>query len=140
MYSPETPNAQHDRRDQVDHQYQEIVAARTATLNREMVRLRGEGWSVQMAEDHLVATRKEAGRSQLERLLICVAGLLAIAYVATLVMPDLLDKLGASKPMYFGGAIVLGAVAALVSGGQAAGVQSVTVSVDGHGRPFTTDH
>lgn len=139
MYAPETSSPQSDRRDQVDHQYQEVVAARTAVLNREMVRMRGDGWSVQMAEDHLIATRKEAGRSQMERVLICVGGLLAIAYVATLIEPAVIDKIGVSKPIYFGGAVVIGALAALISGGQSARTRTVTVSVDGQGRPFTTD-
>lgn len=138
MYAPET-SAQQPDQNLVDHQYQEIVAARTAVLNREMVRMRGEGWSVQMADDHLVASRKAVGRSQLERTLICVAGMLAIAYVATLVSSGLIDKLGVTAPVYFGGAVVVGVLAALVSGGQAARTQTVTVSVDGQGRPFMTD-
>lgn len=134
MYAPET-----SKNDLVDQQYQEIVAARTAVLNREMVRMRSEGWSVQLAGNHLVATRKEAGRSQMERILIAAVGMLAIAYVAPLTISGLIDKIGASKPVYYVGAAAIGVVLALVSGRQAARSRNVTVSVDSQGRPFVAD-
>lgn len=123
----------------VDLQYEEVANTRTAVLNRESVRMRGEGWTVQSAGDHLVASRREKGRSQLERMLIAVGGFLALAYLATKFLSSTVEALPVSQPVFLGGAVVLGATIAFFTRGQAARNRRVTVSVDGQGRPFVTD-
>jgi hypothetical protein len=123
----------------VDQQFEEISKARTATLNREMVRMQGDGWSVQLSGDHLTASRREAGRSQLERMLIGVGGFMALAYAATIVFADDVAKLPGSKFAFLGAAAVVGAAIAFLTSGEAAGEHRVTVSVDGQGRPFVAD-
>jgi hypothetical protein len=130
MYAPETA---------VDQQFEEISKARTSTLNREMVRMRGEGWNVQLSGDHLVASRREAGRSQMERMLIGVGGFMALAYAATIVFADKVADLPGSKFAFLGAAAVVGAVAAMLTSGEAARERRVTVSLDGQGRPFVAD-
>jgi hypothetical protein len=123
----------------VDQQFEEISKARTATLNREMVRMQGDGWSVQLSGDHLTASRREAGRSQLERMLIGVGGFMALAYAATIVFADDVAKLPGSKFAFLGAAAVVGAAIAFLTSGEAAGERRVTVSIDGQGRPFVAD-
>lgn len=125
--------------DQVELHHQEISAARTAVLNREMVRLRNDGWTVERVGDHLQASRGEPGRSQLERVLISVAGLLAIAFLAESIAPDLVAKIGIPTIVFYAGAVALGAVAALLTGSQAAATRRISVGVDGQGRAFSTD-
>ena len=125
--------------DQGDLHHQEISAARTAVLNRELVRLRSDGWAAARVGDHLEASRGEPGRSQLERVLISVAALLAIAFLAESIAPDLVAKIGISTIVFYAGAVVLGAVAALLTGSQAAATRRISVGVDGLGRAFTTD-
>lgn len=140
MYAEEPAQQPPDgQQNLVDQQYQEIAAARTAVLNRELVRMRSEGWNVQLQGDHLVASRAASGRSQNERILISVVGLVAIAYVATLIVPDVMTKLSVTTPVYYGAAVCAGLIAALISGKQARGVHTVTVSVDSQGRPFMAD-
>lgn len=140
MYAPETAQQSPDRRHQmVDQQFEEISKARTATLNREMVRMQGDGWSVQLSGDHLVASRREAGRSQLERMLIGVGGFMALAYAATIVFADKVADLPGPTIAFLGAAAVIGGVVASVTSSEAAGERRVTVSIDGQGRPFVAD-
>lgn len=120
----------------VDLQYEEVSNARTAVLNRESERMRSEGWSVQSAGDHLIATRREKGHSQLERMLIAVGGFLALAYGATEFLTSTVESLPVSEPVFIGGAVLLGAAIAFFTRGQAARDRRVTVSVNGQGRPF----
>lgn len=123
----------------VDLQYEEVSNTRTAVLNRESERMRGEGWSVQSAGDHLIATRREAGRSQMERMLIAVGGFLALAYGATQILASSVESLPGSEGAFLGAAVVVGAAIAFFTRGQAARDRTVSVSVDGQGRPFVTD-
>lgn len=140
MYAPEADSPQVDpQRHLVDLQYEGVSNARTAVLNREQVRMSGEGWSVQLAGDHLIATRREKGRSQLERMLIGVGGFLALAWAATVFLADTVASLPVSKAVFVGGAAVLGAAIAYFTRGQAARDRRVTVSVDGQGRPFVAE-
>lgn len=140
MYAPEAGSPQVDpQRHLVDLQYEEVSNARTAVLNREQVRMREDGWNVQLIGDHLIASRREAGRSQLERVLIAVGGFLALAYAATIFLPDVIERLSVSNAVFLGGAVVLGALIAFFTRGQAARDRQVSVSVDGQGRPFVTD-
>jgi hypothetical protein len=123
----------------VDLQYEEVSKTRTAVLNRESERMRGEGWSVQSAGDHLIATRLEDGRSQFERMLIAVGGFLALAYGATQFLASAVDVLPGSEAVFLVGAAALGAAIAFATRGQAARDRCVTVSVDGQGRPFQVE-
>lgn len=123
----------------VDLQYEEVSNARTAVLSRESERMRGEGWSVQAAGDHLVATRRENGLSQMERMLIAVGGFLALAYGATQFLANTVELLPVSEGMFIGASVVLGAAIAFFTRGQAARDRRVTVSVDGQGRPFLSE-
>ena len=140
MYAPEADSPQVDpQRHLVDLQYAEVASTRTAVLNREMVRMRGEGWNVQMAGDHLIANRREEGHSQMERMLIGIGGFLALAYAATVFLADTVASLPVSKAVFVGGAAVLGAAIAFFTRGQAARERQVSVSVDGQGRPFVAE-
>lgn len=123
----------------VDLQYEEVSNARTAVLNRESERMRREGWSVQSAGDHLVATRRENGRSQMERMLIAVGGFMALAYGATQFLASTVESLPVSEGGFIGASVVLGAAIAFFTRGQAARDRRVTVSVDGQGRPFLSE-
>lgn len=140
MSAPEPISPQIEpQRHLVDLQYEEVASTRTAVLNRESVRMQGEGWTVQLAGDHLIATRREAGHSQMERMLIAVAGFLALAYAATIFLADLVESLPVSKAGFLGGAVLLGALIAFLTSGEAARDRRVSVSVDGQGRPFMVD-
>jgi len=140
MYAPEPVSPPADpRRDLVDLQYEEVSKTRTAVLNRELVRMRDEGWTVQLAGDHLVASRREEGLSQVERVLIRVGGFLAFAIAAAILLPDAVASLPISKFAFLGGAAALGGALAFLTRRKAAGDRRVTVSVDGHGRPFVAD-
>lgn len=140
MHAPQAgPESIDPQRHLVDLQYEEVSNTRTAVLNRESVRMRGEGWHVQSGGDHLIATRRDAGRSQLERMLIAVGGFLALAYLATMFLSSTVEALPVSEPVFIGGAVVLGAAIAFFTRGQAARDRRVTVSVDGQGRPFMTE-
>ncbi|MBJ7353388.1 MAG: hypothetical protein JHC98_01055 [Thermoleophilaceae bacterium] len=140
MYAPETDSPQADpQRHLVDLQYEEVSNARTAVLNRELVRMRGEGWNVQLVGDHLVASRREHGHSQMERMLIAVGGFLALAYAATIFMAGMVESLPGSKAVFLAGAAVVGGLIAFFTRGQAARDRRVSVSVDGQGRPFMAD-
>jgi len=140
MYAPEAdPQPLNPQRHLVDLQYEEVSNSRTAVLNRESVRMSGEGWNVQSAGDHLVATRREGGRSQLERTLIAIGGFLAVAYGATQLLASTVESLPFSEGVLIGGAAALGALLALFTRGRAARDRRVTVSVDGQGRPFLVE-
>ena len=140
MNAPEPISPQIEpQRHLVDLQYEEVASTRTAVLNRESVRMQGEGWTVQSAGDHLIATRREAGFSQVERSLIAVAGFLALAYAATIFLADVVASLPVSTAGFLGAAVLLGALIAFLTREQAAGDRRVSVSVDGHGRPFVTN-
>jgi hypothetical protein len=140
MYAPEPISQQANAQPHlVDLQYEEIAKARTAVLNREVVRMRGQGWSVQMVGDHLVAKRHEGSRSQAERTLLAVVAVVAIAFAATLLFADAVASLPISKPVFLGAAALIGVVAAFLTRGQARRERRVTVGVDGQGRPFTTE-
>lgn len=76
-----------------DLQYEEVSSTRTAVLNRESARMRGEGWNVWMAGDHLIA----------------VADFFAPAYTATIFLADLVDSSAISKSGSGGGSALLGA-------------------------------
>jgi hypothetical protein len=94
---------------------------------------------IESAGDHLVATRREEGSSQLERMLIAIGGFLALAYGATQFLTSTVESLPFSEPLFIGGAVVLGATVAFITRGQAARDRRVTVSVDGQGRPFLAE-
>jgi hypothetical protein len=144
MYAPETAQ-QADFGQQgvgthlVDQQFEEISNARTATLNREMIRMREEGWNVRLDGDHLVASLRAAGPSQLERVLIGGLAMLAMAYVATIVAADLVASLPLSKPAFLGAATGVGVLLAAITRRHASSDRNVTVSIDGQGRPFMAD-
>jgi hypothetical protein len=141
MYAEESPAAPSavEKPHLVDLQHQEIESHRTAVLNRETVRMSADGWSVQRVGDHLVATRLEAGRSQMERSLLGVLGMLALAYAAILFVPDEVANLPISKPLFLVAAVVVGLLGAYLSREHAGGEHRVSVSVDGQGRPFQTE-
>ena len=101
--------------------------------------MQGDGWNVQSAGDHLVATRREEGRSQFERMLIAIGGFLALAYGATQFLTSTVESLPVSEAMFIAGAGVLGAAIAFFSRDHAARDRRVTVSVDGQGRPFLAE-
>lgn len=133
------PQPDETQRHLVDLQYEEVSNTRTAVLNRESARLRGEGWNTQFAGDHLIATRREEGHSQFERMLVAIAGFLALAYAATIFLSSTVEALPVSELVFVGGAVLLGAAIAFVTRGQAASDRRMTVSVDGHGRPFQVE-
>lgn len=133
------PQPADPQRHLVDLQYEEVSSARVAVLNREYERMRAEGWTVQSAGDHLIATRRDEGRSQLERMLIAVGGFLALAYGATQFLPNVVASLPVSQAAFISGSVVLGAAIAFFTRGEAARDRTVSVSVDGQGRPFVTD-
>jgi hypothetical protein len=142
MYAPEPvsqPQQVDPQRHLVDLQYEEISKARTAVLNREVVRMRGQGWNVRMIDDHLEANKHERGRSQLERTAIAVVAFLAVGYVATIVLADAVASLPISKAVFLGAAGLVGLAAAFVTRGQAGRERRVTVSLDGQGRPFMVE-
>ena len=140
MHAPEAqPQLVSPERHLVDLQYEEVSSTRTAVLNRESARMQGDGWNVQSAGDHLVATRREEGRSQFERMLIAIGGFLALAYGATQFLTSTVESLPVSEAMFIAGAGVLGAAIAFFSRDHAARDRRVTVSVDGQGRPFLAE-
>ena len=140
MHAPEeSPQPVDPQRHLVDLQYEEVSSARLGVLNRESARLRAEGWSVQHVEDHLIATRRESGHSQRERMLVAVGGFLALAYAATLFLSSVVESLPVPELVIIGAAAALGAAIAFFTRGQAARDRRVTVSVDGHGRPFQVE-
>lgn len=123
----------------VDLQHEEIENHRTAVLNRESVRMGAEGWTVQRVGDHLVASRLEPGRSQLERSLLGVLSMLALAYAAILAVPEQVADLPISKPLFLAAAVAIGLLAAFVTREHAGGQHRVSVSVDGQGRAYMTE-
>jgi hypothetical protein len=140
MDAATTASPQQDSRpDAAGLQYEEVAGHRTAILNRELVRLRQEGWDVRLDGDQLVASCSGHGRSQLERTLIAVLAALVQAYAATIVAADSVAELPLGRPEFFVAAALLGALAAFLSRGQAAHARRITVAVDGQGRPFVTE-
>jgi hypothetical protein len=140
MYAPEaSPQPIDPQRHLVDLQYEEVSKTRMSVLNRESVRMQNEGWTVQLAEDHLVCTRREEGRSQMERVLIGIGGFLALAYAATIFLADTVASLPIPKAVFLVGAAALGAAVAFFTSNEAARDRRATVGVDGHGRAFMTE-
>jgi hypothetical protein len=123
----------------VDLQFDEVSHARPEVLKREMMRMREEGWTVQLMDDHLIASRRESGLSQVERTLILIAVFLVLAYAATTFLPDQIESLPFSSGVFVGGAALLGAMIAFLTRARAAQDRRLAVSIDGHGRPYVTD-